>query len=122
MKEYNETIKYVETTQPDKVAEYINNLNQQLAEKDKEIEGLKKSIDFLSSDKVVSEEQCKQIAKEAQLKVFKENILLIQQEIRHQVCQEIREKANKRHTLYKDGSLAYVLSEEELDQIEKGEE
>ena len=36
-REYNETIKYVETTEPDKVADHIDNLEQQLAEKDKKI-------------------------------------------------------------------------------------
>ena len=43
-RENNETIKYVETSEPDKVAGYIDNLNQQLAEKDKEIEELKTRI------------------------------------------------------------------------------
>lgn len=42
--------------------------------------------------------------------------------IRHEICEEIREKADKRSSLYKDNSLAYIVRQDILDQIEKGEE
>lgn len=99
---------------------YIDELQKQLVEKDKEIERLKQSNKILSSDKVFTEEQVKQIAHEEQLKVFKENITIIQQELRKQICDEIREKAEAFGTGV-TGQLGYIVTLLLLDQIEKGE-
>ena len=44
--EYTDTINFVETSEPDIVAKELDRLNEQLAEKDKEIEQLKKFDDL----------------------------------------------------------------------------
>ena len=42
--------------------------------------------------------------------------------IRHDICEEIRKKAEHRISLYKDGSESYTIRLQDLDQIERGEE
>ena len=76
-------------------------IEKQLAEKDKEIEEYKQE-QFEFASKVVT---------------LVDNKIA---ETHHQVCDEIREKADKRNSLYKDNSLAYVINEIILDQIKKG--
>ena len=135
-KEYNETINYVETTEPDKVAEYINDLQHQLAEKDKEIERLKTPCEYfinynnhivrklpLGEEEIVltPKEICDLLNGYAhEFMNYQERII----KIRHQVCEEIREKAFRDCIgLNKEGKnfYHYVISPEILDQIEQGE-
>lgn len=82
-KEYSETINYVETTQPDIVAEYIESLNQKLAQKDKEIKLLRNVLDNIkgnkASDKLVNARNAVYALLERMVK-----------ETRHKVCEEIR--------------------------------
>ena len=101
--------------------ERIAELENEIKKKDELIKQLGEANKFLSSDKVVSEEQCKQIAREAQLKVMKENIEIIYSTIRHEICEEIRKKA-----IFDDSDPffyrpIYHITPKLLDQIEKGE-
>ena len=41
--------------------------------------------------------------------------------LRHEICEKIREKADKRIAIY-DGTKFYAITNELLDQIERGEE
>lgn len=114
-REYNETIKYVETSEPDKVADYIEDLKRQLDEKDKELVPLKETVDTLY-DEIGKWESGEYISSKIG-KMFEKSLDEKEQEIRHQVCQEIREKGELRIALY-DGTEFYAIKKEVLDQIE----
>jgi len=92
--------------------EYIKSLEQQLIEKDKEIEKLKRYLQLEWAFTPVRQDG-KTFTKLNVIQDFK-NL------IRKQICDEIREKAE-----YKNWSKAvpfvYVIKPEFLDQIEKGE-
>ncbi|MBQ8468633.1 MAG: hypothetical protein IJ542_02635 [Clostridia bacterium] len=45
----------------------------------------------------------------------------IEQQLRHQICEEIRKTGDYRIGLYKDGSKSYMIRVQDLDQIEQGE-
>lgn len=115
-REYNETIKYIETTEPDKVAEHIDNLEQQLAEKDKIIEQL--NFEKRNIFGLIEKMEVKLAG------VTKEKI----QEIRKQVCDMARKKiieATCYDTEEEVRNVIYDLNAstalEILDEIEKGE-
>lgn len=97
----------------------LSDLKQQLAEKDKEIERLKYRI--LYSQLQAPKEE---IEKFNMLMSYKS--LNYETQLRHQVCEEIREKAVA-EAFYIDSFddkreiVQYTISKRELDQIEKGE-
>lgn len=91
-------------------------LEQQLAEKDEEIKSLENQLDICQVGHKIANQYSQEIFEKYQQKLQE-----LEPQIRKQVCDEIREKADKRNSLYKDNSLAYVINEKILDKIEKGE-
>ena len=91
----------------------LDNYEQQLAEKEKEIEKLKdyrKELEKLSE--LLSEHDMRNL-----------NIMNIEKQLRKEICEEIREKSFRGCIgLNEDGTnyLHYVISPSDLDQIEKG--
>ena len=113
-REYNETIKYIETTEPDKVAEYIDTLEQRLAEKDKEINKLQQMAVIDMQAKEILELQVATIRKQVCDEIFKE----LQE---NTDCYFEERKCNSPHS-----QLPYIWFNEIrfrkfLDQIEQGE-
>lgn len=102
--EYDEITNYVETSQPDIVAEYIRKLVKKIAELEREVE-------LWRNGELVSQ------------RVAKKSIELMEEfekNLRHEICEKIRERADK---IYAEGSYyvnAYRISSELLDQIEGG--
>lgn len=98
--------------QREQVVELLNKgkeyeqLKQQLEEKDKEIERLSALIPPRHDGKTLT-----------RLQILNE----WEKELRHQICEKIREIAVKEINKYKDANITYTIREEDLDQIEKGE-
>ena len=79
-------------------------LKHQLAEKDKEIERIKKAFNqmrFMKNDKI---------------KLLKKREIEYEQQLRHQVCQEIREYIHSKECKVKGMEFVWLL--QKLDQIE----
>ncbi|MBO7712058.1 MAG: hypothetical protein J6S85_01110 [Methanobrevibacter sp.] len=116
-REYNETIKYVETTEPDKVAEYIDNLEQQLAEKGKEIKSLEQQIENNQRDYVselayyTAEENVKEIRKEICEKI--KNLI--------DICFDAIETTNENGTKYSK-EFSFKKFNAIINTIEQGEQ
>lgn len=94
----------------------IVELENEIKKKDELIKQLGESNKFLSSDKAVSTEQVKQIAREVQLKVMKENIEIVYSTIRHEICEKIREEANE-ISFWDCESDCRIIEKDEFDEI-----
>ena len=111
---YTDTIRYVETSEPDRVAEYIDNLEQQLAKKDKKIEQLKEDV---KSQKSVADLYLT-IASSSATKMS------IAKAVSKQVCDEIRSSIdNENYELWGDNIRILSIRADDfnkiLDKIEK---
>lgn len=107
--------------------ERIAELENEIKKKDELIKQLGEANKFLSSDKAVSTEQVKQIAREIQIKVMKENIKIIYSNLRHEICEKVRLYCRDKFepASNKLGCIVEINREEFfefLDQIERGED
>lgn len=100
-----------------------NDLEQQLAEKDKEIERLKQCVMSREQVEAILKPEIADLTKQ----LTKEITPIIMKKCRHQVCDEIRERARLLyHYQNNNGEKETVLTQTELfdvlQQIEKGDE
>lgn len=109
----SEHLNFVETSTPDVVAKYIDQLKQQLADKDKEIEILKDKNNRLGQTMLEDTRELENLKTEFQ---YRYKI------ISHQICEKIRQSAIFSGLIRDDDEIGvYTIEKDVLDQIEKGE-
>lgn len=104
----------------EKIVELLNKgkdfdqLQQQLAEKDKEIERLKQGVTIREQVEAIIKKETDNIKKQ----ITKEITPIIYKECRHEICKNIREKAFPYY--YLGRVIGHIINIELLDEIEKG--